>query len=113
MTVDLTADSSPLVTLLRERMDARGWSMRQLARESGIPIATVSYTLRHAGRTIPEQTWLPLAEALDIPLRAARRAADADAPVWQLPARANRLSPAGRRALLAHLDFLLDLEDRR
>jgi transcriptional regulator with XRE-family HTH domain len=111
-TAHLTADT-PLITLLRQAMEARAWTIRGLAEASGIPSATVQWTLAGKGNSVPWDTLEPIALALGIPLEVAERAEmESRSAGWVLPPRAQKLSPAGRRALVAHCDWLLEQEQR-
>jgi hypothetical protein len=67
--------------------------------------------LQGKGNTVSEDTLRPLARALGLRWETVRSAELASRQVgWELPPRAQSLSPAGRKALTAHLDLLLDLE---
>lgn len=113
MIAELTADETALTKLLRTAMERKGWTQRDLAAESGIPLSTVQWTLAGKGNSVPWDTLEPIALALDLPLdRVERAELESRSASWELPPRAQRLSPAGRRALVGHLDLLLELEQR-
>jgi transcriptional regulator with XRE-family HTH domain len=97
--------------MLRAAIEAGGWSYRTLEEASGIPRSTINAVVTGRNQTVPADTLRPIARALGLDWEAVWRAELASREsVWQLPARAQGLSPAGRRALIAHLDLLLELE---
>lgn len=104
--------------LISEAMDAQGLSVRQVEAKAGglIKFTTVN-KIRRGEIAFPGDAMLAaLAGALGIPLEKLRAARADDAVLdgrLTLPARASDLSPAGKKALLAHLDFLLEQEKDR
>lgn len=110
-TVETQPAPTPLVGMLRKAMDARGWSNRRLAEEAGLPPSTVQYILQSKGNTVPAETLEPIAEALGLPWDAVERAEMASrSATWELPPRAQKLSAAGRRALVAYMDWMIEQE---
>lgn len=105
---------TPLQELVVNRMNELGLSFRGVAQRSGglVSHGTVNNIAlgRHSG-VFDDDTLRGVALGLDLPLSKVREAAgrQRDQPSeFRLPKKANQLSPADRKAILAMVDALLD-----
>lgn len=104
--------------LVDDRLRELGMSARDVSRHSGglVSHTTVSAARKGLpGKTFEKRTLHALASALTIPPQDLFNAYDEDMKEvkprsWVLPAEADTLSSAGRKALLAHLEWLLEQE---
>lgn len=69
---------SNLGTIIRDRLEEKGWSMRELARRSGLPAATVQKILTGDVRMPTTENVCAIASALGLPDRTLLRAAAVD-----------------------------------
>jgi hypothetical protein len=108
-----TTAEPTLRALLGAALDRRGWTLREAERQSGGRLGRDALSRIQLGRThhVREGTLTALHEVLGIPLRQLRRAngqaANSPAEPFVLPARANALTVAERRLVLAVVDGLL------
>ena len=105
---------TPLQEMVVGRMAELGLSFRGAAARSGglVSHGTLNTIAlgRHSGH-YDDETLRGVALALDLPLTKVREAAglDRQSPTeFRLPKKANRLSPAQRKAILTMVDALLD-----
>ena len=105
---------TPLQTLVLTRMAELGLSFRTAAARSGgnVSHSTLNNIVlgKHGGQ-FDDETLHGIALALDLPQSRVREAVGAtrDAPTeFRLPRKANKLSPAERRAVLTLVDALLE-----
>jgi hypothetical protein len=105
--------------LVRDRLDELNLSARSAAEKTGGLISHV--TLQDAAngtqRKMGTKTLTALAAAVQLPVKKVQDAHDADLQEYLnqpliLPAKAAALSDAGRQALVAHMEWLLEQERR-
>lgn len=108
-----------LATLLREAIDSKGWSLREIEHESEkqgsrVSFSTVSKILKGSYKP-GERILQGLSRALDIPIERLRAAAGTAEPgtPFRLPDYASRLSPEERSAVEHLVRVMVDAKDNR
>lgn len=105
-------DASPLQELIIKRLAELKLSYRDAAAKSSglITFSTIAWLVQDRNRNPTERTLNGLALALDLPVEQLRKAVGPPDPAFRLPSRANKLTPAGRKAVVGFVDFLLDMQ---
>lgn len=108
-----------LATLVREAMENKGMSVRDVERESERHGHRVSYSAvsrARKGNYVPgDEKLVGLSRALDIPIQKLRRAAGLAEPgtPFRLPEYAARLSPGERSAIEHLVRVMVEAKDQR